>query len=100
MIVSPEQAMELSSFTRRLMSVIEADLGPLLKHAILLQCALGAQPGSLGEMSWERLERLFKNSSRIRRAHRSRLKRPLRRGRAAPSSLPVWYLLSASCRPS
>ena len=27
MIVSPEQAMELSSFTRRLMSVIEADLG-------------------------------------------------------------------------
>jgi hypothetical protein len=46
----------------------ETDLGPLLKHAVLLQCALGVQPGPLGEMSWERLDRLFRNASRIRRA--------------------------------
>jgi hypothetical protein len=46
----------------------ETDLGPLLKHAVLLQCALGAQPGALGEMSRERLDQLFKNPARFWRA--------------------------------
>jgi hypothetical protein len=44
------------------------DLDPLLKHAVLLECCLGSQPGPLGDMAWEALERLFKNPERFRRA--------------------------------
>lgn len=46
----------------------ETDLGPLLKHAVLLQCAIGSQPGPLGEKSWERLDQLFKHPDKFRRA--------------------------------
>jgi hypothetical protein len=44
------------------------DLEPLLREAIFLQCALGRQPGPLGELSWNRLDELFRESGRFRRA--------------------------------
>lgn len=44
------------------------DLDPLLRHAALLQCRLGAQPSPLGKLVEERLDTLFKDPDRIRRA--------------------------------
>jgi hypothetical protein len=44
------------------------DLEPLLREAIYLQCALGRQPSRLGELSWSRLEQLFRSHERFRRA--------------------------------
>lgn len=49
-----------------------SDLEPLLKVAIYLQCALGAQPGALGELSRERCDALFTRSDAFRRAIESR----------------------------
>jgi hypothetical protein len=46
----------------------EQDLVPLLREAIYLQCALGAQPSALGELSRERLPRLFERPEPFRRA--------------------------------
>jgi len=46
----------------------EADLEPLLREAVYLQCALGRQPGPLGELSWARMARLFRSPDRFRRA--------------------------------
>jgi hypothetical protein len=43
------------------------DLQPLLREAIYLQCALGRQPSSLGELSWNRLAELFRSPDRFRR---------------------------------
>jgi hypothetical protein len=44
------------------------DLDPLLKIAVFLQCALGAQEGHLAELSLRRLDTLFARSDRFRRA--------------------------------
>jgi hypothetical protein len=44
------------------------DLEPLLREAIFLQAALGRQTSRLGELSWESLERLFKQPDRFKRA--------------------------------
>jgi hypothetical protein len=46
---------------------VEKDLAPLLRHAVLLECALGAQPGTLAELALARLDRLFKEPERFRR---------------------------------
>jgi hypothetical protein len=45
-----------------------ADLEPLLREAIYLQCALGRQPGRLGGESWDSLSALFRRPDRFRRA--------------------------------
>lgn len=45
-----------------------ADLEPLLRHAVLLQCRLGPQPSPLGVLSQERMDRLFRDPERLRRA--------------------------------
>lgn len=44
------------------------DLEPLLRHSALLECRLGAQPGPLGALIEERLDHLFRDAGRIRRA--------------------------------
>jgi hypothetical protein len=44
------------------------DLQPLLREAVYLQCALGRQPGRLGELSWSLLPELFRSPDRFRRA--------------------------------
>jgi hypothetical protein len=46
----------------------ELDLAPLLREAIYLQCALGAQPSALGELSRKRLTRLFERPEPFRHA--------------------------------
>ncbi|HEY0706921.1 MAG TPA: hypothetical protein VGG33_08995 [Polyangia bacterium] len=38
----------------------DLDLVPLLREAVYLQCALGRQPGPLGELAWNQMEALFK----------------------------------------
>ncbi|HEX3904343.1 MAG TPA: hypothetical protein VH853_16010 [Polyangia bacterium] len=44
------------------------DLQPLLREAVYLQCALGRQPGPLGDRSWSLLGELFRSPDRFRRA--------------------------------
>ena len=44
------------------------DLVPLLREAVFLQCALGRQQGKLAELSWERMDSLFRSPDRFRRA--------------------------------
>ncbi|MDX2054430.1 MAG: hypothetical protein SFV15_18660 [Polyangiaceae bacterium] len=44
----------------------EADYEPLLREAVYLQCALGRQPGRLGQHAIELLDSLFKNPGRFR----------------------------------
>ena len=44
------------------------DLEPLLREAVFLQCALGRQPGRLGELSWQRMPTLFRSPDRFRLA--------------------------------
>lgn len=41
------------------------DFLPMLKEAILLQCALGAQPGPMAEMARQRIEKLFKRPDKF-----------------------------------
>jgi hypothetical protein len=48
------------------------DLEPLFKVAVFLQCALGAQQGSLAELSLGRMDSLFRTSEAFRRAIESR----------------------------
>lgn len=43
------------------------DLAPLLRHAVYMQCSLGAQPGALGDLSWEHMDRLFRSPDRFRK---------------------------------
>lgn len=45
-----------------------ADLEPLLREAAFLQCRLGQQPGPVAELLDQRLDGLFKDPQRIRRA--------------------------------
>ena len=45
-----------------------ADLKPLLREAVYLQCALGRQTGRLGDLSWDRMPRLFRSPDRFKRA--------------------------------
>jgi hypothetical protein len=44
------------------------DLEPLLREAVYLQCALGRQPGGLGQLAWDRVPQLFRSADRFRRA--------------------------------
>jgi len=44
------------------------DLEPLLRHAALLECRLGQQPSELGTLTEARIDELFKEPDRIRRA--------------------------------
>ena len=43
----------------------QGDFLPVLKEAILLQCALGAQPGALAEMARARVKEVFKRPDRF-----------------------------------
>jgi hypothetical protein len=45
----------------------EAELTPLLREAIYLQCALGRQPGPLADVAWQRMDKLFKAPERFQR---------------------------------
>src|SRR5262249_16184640 len=44
-----------------------ADLVPLLREAVFLQCALGRQEGPLADLAWERMNGLFRAPDRFRR---------------------------------
>ena len=44
------------------------DLVPLLREAVFLQCSLGRQRGKLAELSWDRMNSLFRSPDRFRRA--------------------------------
>jgi hypothetical protein len=46
----------------------DADLVPLLREAVFIQCALGRQEGSLAEASERAMDRLFRAPERFRRA--------------------------------
>jgi hypothetical protein len=46
----------------------QLDLQPLLREAVYLQCAIGRQPSRLGELSWHRLDELFRSPDRFRSA--------------------------------
>jgi hypothetical protein len=50
----------------------QQDLGPLLREAIYLQCALGGQPGALGELSRAQLPGLFQRPDPFQRAIETR----------------------------
>jgi hypothetical protein len=43
------------------------DFAPMLREAVLLQCALGPQPGALAQLALERIDRSFKDPDRFRR---------------------------------
>jgi hypothetical protein len=45
----------------------DADVTPLLREAIYLQCALGRQQGPLADASWSALDRLVRSPDRFRR---------------------------------
>ncbi|HEX4446726.1 MAG TPA: hypothetical protein VH044_08325 [Polyangiaceae bacterium] len=45
-----------------------ADLVPLLREAVFLQCALGRQRGPLADASWSELDHLVRSPDRFRRA--------------------------------
>jgi hypothetical protein len=45
----------------------QRDLDPLLRHAVLLEVALGAQAGPLAESARARMDKLFKDPERFRR---------------------------------
>jgi hypothetical protein len=45
-----------------------ADLTPLLREAVFLQCVLGRQSGPLADASWAELFRLFRSPDRFRKA--------------------------------
>ena len=49
-------------------SRLAADRRALLREAVLLQVALGRQPGPLGDLAWEHLPELFRDADRFRRA--------------------------------
>ncbi|MES1166168.1 MAG: hypothetical protein ABUR63_10440 [Verrucomicrobiota bacterium] len=44
------------------------DVAPLLREAVYLQCALGRQPGLLGDLAWNSLADLFRSPDRFRQA--------------------------------
>lgn len=58
------QALSASDWERRR----QLDLQPLLREAIYLQCALGRQPGPLGELAFKALPTLFKAPDGFRQA--------------------------------
>jgi hypothetical protein len=47
---------------------LDEDLGPLLREAVFLQCALGRQEGELAARAWEEAPRLFRDAERFQRA--------------------------------
>jgi len=56
-----KEELEEAAFNKR----CQDDFLPMLKEAILLQCALGAQPGPLAELARARVEKLFKRPERF-----------------------------------
>jgi hypothetical protein len=58
-----ERGADKSAWTER----CEADLTPLLREAIFLQCALGRQRGALADLALQRMARLFKAPERFER---------------------------------
>jgi Lipopolysaccharide kinase (Kdo/WaaP) family len=52
------------------------DFRPLLREAILLECALGQQPGPLAEAAWKRAGALFKNPAQFQREIDQKTTRP------------------------
>jgi hypothetical protein len=46
----------------------DADLAPLLREAVFVQCALGRQEGDLAERSFQQMDRLLRDPDRFRRA--------------------------------
>jgi hypothetical protein len=45
-----------------------ADLEPLLREAVFIQCVLGRQRGPLADASWAAIDRLFRSPDRFKRA--------------------------------
>ena len=60
---------------RRVASDCAKDFAPMLREAVLLQCALGPQPGTLAQLALERIASSFKDPERFRREDRSRARR-------------------------
>jgi hypothetical protein len=56
-----KEELEIAAFEKR----CRADFLPMLREAIFLQCALGAQPGPLAEMARSRVTELFKRPERF-----------------------------------
>jgi len=56
-----KEELDAAAFEKR----CEADFLPMLKEAILLQCALGVQPGALSELARKRIKELFKRPDRF-----------------------------------
>ncbi len=56
-----KDGLEEAAFEKR----CQADFLPMLKEAILLQCALGAQPGPLADMACARAAEVFKRPARF-----------------------------------
>jgi hypothetical protein len=48
--------------------LVQADLDPLLTHAVFLLCALGFQPGRLAEAALARMDHLLRSPERFRHA--------------------------------
>jgi hypothetical protein len=46
---------------------VEKDLLPLLKHAVYLECCLGAQTGTVAELATARMPKLFRDPERFKR---------------------------------
>ena len=46
---------------------VKKDTAPLLKQAVLLECALGAQTGPFAELAHERMKELFRDGDRFQR---------------------------------
>lgn len=59
-----KDAMDEAGWTARK----QLDLQPLLREATYLQCALGRQPGGLGELSWAAMPALFRSPERFQLA--------------------------------
>lgn len=57
-------ALDEAAWTKR----CKLDLQPLLREAVYLQCAIGRQPGPLGERSWQDMHELFRSTERFQRA--------------------------------
>jgi hypothetical protein len=56
-----KEELDEATFSKR----CQADFLPMLKEAILLQCALGAQPGPLADMARARAGEVFKRPDRF-----------------------------------
>lgn len=67
LLIDFESAVERGADKAEWTERCEADLDPLLREAIFLQCALGRQPGPLADLAWQRMDKLFKAPDRFQR---------------------------------